>query len=85
MSTAPCRKEVDELREAINAWVQASEATRRFTITGSWKIDKDHDTFPPGYFREMQEAFERERQARERYIRANIGLFDCMQRHKLID
>jgi hypothetical protein len=85
LSTTPCQKEADELREAINNWVHASEETRRYMVKGPWKVDKDHDTFPPGYFRHMQEAFELERTARERYIRANIALFDCMQRHKLID
>lgn len=85
MNEEPCWKHANELREAINAWVSASEATRRFSVSGPWKVDKDHDTFPPGYFREMQQAFEQETKARRRYIEANIALFDCMQKHNLID
>lgn len=80
----PCSHETDELRQAIDDWIQASEATRIFTIEHSWSVDKDQDTFSPDYFRAMQKAFDRERKARERYIRANRALYDCKEKHDLI-
>ena len=85
MSTEPCKKAADELREAINEWVRASEATRDFIVKIPWDLADEQDTIPPGYFGEMQKAFEREKQAREKYIDANIALLDCMRRHDLID
>ena len=85
MSTEPCKKVADELREAINEWVRASEATRDFMIKIPWDMADEQDTIPPGYFDEMKEAFDREKQARAKYIKANIALLDCMQRNELID
>jgi len=85
LSTEPCKKAADELRQAINEWVRASEATREFMVKIPWDMADDQDTVPPGYFGEMQKAFVRERLAREKYIKANIALLDCMQRHELID
>ena len=85
MNDEPCQKEVSELQDAIKAWVQASEATRRFMVTLPLDSSKEPDTFPPGYFYEMQEAYEREREARGRYIIANKTLYDCKELHGLID
>lgn len=85
MSTEPCQKAADELRQAINEWVRASEATREFMVKIPWDITDEQDTVPPGYFGEMQQAFEQEKRARAKYIKANIALLDCMQRHELID
>jgi hypothetical protein len=33
----------------------------------------------------MQKAYERERRARQRCILANDALYECMDKHKLID
>ena len=85
MSDEPCQKEVAKLLDAIQKWVKASEATRRFIVTLPLDSSKEPDTFPPGYFHEMQAAFEGEREARERYITANKALYDCKERHGLID
>ena len=85
MTDEPCRKEVAKLLEAIQEWVKASEATRRFIVTLPLDASEEPDTFPPGYFHEMQEAYEGERKARERYIAANKALYDCKERHGLID
>lgn len=85
MSIEPCKQAADELRQAINEWVRASEATRDFMIKVPWDMADEQDTVPPGYFDEMQIAFEHEKQARDRYIKANIALLDCMQQHELID
>ena len=85
MSTEPCKEAADELRQAINEWVRASEATRDFMIKIPWDMTEEQDTVPPGYFDEMQKAFECEKQARAKYIKANIALLDCMQQHELID
>ena len=80
----PCKMETEELRRAIDEWVRASEATLHFQINKPWKVDKDHDTFSPDYFNAMQKAFRRERTARERYIKANLALYACKERHGLI-
>jgi hypothetical protein len=85
LSTKPCKKAADELRQAIKEWVRASEATRDYMIKIPWDITDEQDTVPPGYFEEMKAAFEKERQARAKYIKANIALLDCMRRHDLID
>ena len=85
MTDEPCQKEVAKLLDTIQEWVKASEATRRFIVTLPLDSSKEPDTFPPGYFHEMQEAFEGEREARERYITANKALYDCKERHGLID
>jgi len=85
LSTEPCKQAADELREAINEWVRASEATRDFMIKIPWDMADEQDTVPPGYFDEMKEAFDQEKQARAKYIKANIALLDCMRRYDLID
>jgi len=85
LSTEPCKKAADDLRQAINEWVRASEATRDFMIKIPWDMTEEQDTVPPGYFDEMQKAFVQEKQARAKYIKANIALLDCMQRQGLIE
>ena len=85
MTDEPCQKEVSKLLDVIQEWVQASEATRRFMVTLPLDSSKEPDTFPPGYFHEMQEAYEGEKEARERYIAANKALYDCKEHHGWID
>ncbi len=84
MNQDPCDKESDELRNAIHDWIQASEATRQFIIDHKWSVEDDQDTFSPDYFRAMQKAFAKEREARERYIQTNRKLYDCKEEHDLI-
>lgn len=84
MNQDPCNQESDRLRNAIHEWIQASEATRRFIIDHTWAVDEDQDTFSPDYFRAMQKSFDKERDARERYIQANRELYDCKEEHDLI-
>ena len=84
MNQDPCKKESDELRNAIHEWIQASEATRHFIIDHKWSVDEDQDTYSPYYFRAMQKSFDKERAARERYILANRELYDCKEEHDLI-
>ena len=84
MNQDPCKKESDELRNAIHEWIQASEATRHFIIDHKWSVDEDQDTYSPDYFRAMQKSFDKERAARERYILANRELYDCKEEHDLI-
>jgi hypothetical protein len=81
----PCYSQSEALRDAIHAWIEASESTREFFVTQPWSIDRARDTFSPDYFRAMQRAYEREAQARDRYIAANRALYDCKDRHGLIE
>lgn len=85
MKAEPCKQAADELREAINEWVEASEATRDFMVTNPWDFADEQDTLPPEYFGRMQQAFEREKDARSRYVKANNDLLECMHKHGLID
>lgn len=81
----PCEKQAARLREAIQKWVQASEATRKYIVN----LESDHynepKTFPPGYFQEMEAAYERERRARALYKQANLALYECKEKHGLIE
>lgn len=77
----PCQPQIEELRRAIEEWVRASEATLHFQVSSPWKVDDDTDTFTPEYFRAMKKAYDRELEARERYIQANLALYDCKEQH----
>jgi len=81
---SPCLAQADALREAIKAWVEASEATRAFMVRMPVDSSAALAPFHPGYFNEMQAAYERERAAREQYILANNALYDCMETNGLI-
>lgn len=81
---SPCLAQADALRTAIKAWVDASEATRAFMVRMPLDPSADLAPFHPGYFDEMQAAYERERLAREEYIRANNALYECMEVNGLI-
>lgn len=85
MSQDPCQHEAETLREAINDWIQASDNTRRFWVTTPDDPEGGMIAYPPGYFREMQQSYEAELEARIRYIEANHRLFNCKLRHGLID
>lgn len=81
----PCTEHAEILRRAIRDWVNASESTLAFRVKVPPGPDDDFEVFPPGYFQEMEEAYDQERKARERYIRGNNALFDCKNRYGLID
>ena len=81
----PCERQAARLREAIKTWVEASEATRKYMVNLEGDDYHEPKTYPPGYFQEMESAYERERQARERYKRANLALYECKERHGLIE
>ncbi|HLF36368.1 MAG TPA: hypothetical protein VI520_00385 [Anaerolineales bacterium] len=83
-SWSPCLAQADALREAIAAWVEASEAARGFMVRMPVDTSAALAPFHPGYFNEMQAAYERERAAREQYILANNALYDCMESNGLI-
>jgi hypothetical protein len=81
----PCEQQTDALRKAIDEWVKASEATRDYLVTMRQDPSEDFEPLPPGFFAEMQKAHERERRARQRCVEANDALYECMEKHKLID
>lgn len=81
----PCQQQVESLRQAIEEWVQASEATRDYLVTMRQEPRADLEPLPPGFFAEMQRTHERERRARLRCIEANDALYACMEKHNLID
>ena len=85
MTEDPCQKEVSELLDAIWAWVKALEATRKFSVPLPIDGYKEPDTYPPGYFREMEEVHKREKEARERYMKVNQALYSCKEKHGLLD
>lgn len=84
MLRSACLEHADALRQAISAWIEASEASRAFMVRMPLDASANLEPFHPGYFSEMQEAYERERAARERYIEANNALYECMERHGMI-
>ncbi len=81
----PCTEYAEILRRSIQDWVTASESTLAFQVKVPPGPEDEFDVFPPGYFQEMEEAYDDEHKARERYIRANNALFDCKNRYGLID
>jgi len=82
---SPCEEQAAALREAIDEWVEAAEATREYLVKMPADPAAQVEPLHPGFFRQMQEAHEQERQARMRYIRANNLLYECMERHNLIE
>ena len=80
-----CEEQATALRQAIEEWVEAAEATREYLINLSSGPTTQVEPLHPGFFRQMQEAHDREQKARMRYIRANNNLYDCMERHNLIE
>ena len=80
----PCEEETSNLRRAIDAWVEAAEATREYLVKMPSDPTARFEPLHPDFFRQMQEAHERERKERMRYIRANNLLYECMERHHLI-
>ena len=81
----PCEEQADTLRRAIDEWVKASEATRDYLVTSRQDPLDALEPLAPGFFEAMQKAYERERRARQRCILANDALYECMDKHKLID
>lgn len=81
----PCQGQAEALRAAIDEWVAASEWTREFLVKLPLDPSETLEPLKPGFFTEMQEAYERERLARERCILANNALYECMIKHGLID
>jgi hypothetical protein len=81
----PCQGPAEALREAIDAWVAASESTRAFLVQLPLDPSETLEPLKQGFFQEMQEGYERERKARERCFKANTALYECMIRHGLID
>lgn len=80
-----CDEQATALRAAIDDWVEAAEATREYLVKMPSTPATPVEPLHPGFFRQMQEAYERERRARLRYIRANNLLYECMERNGLID
>jgi hypothetical protein len=81
----PCALQAARLREAIKDWVEASEATRKYVVNLETDVYREPKTFPPGYFQEMEAAYGREQRARARYKQANLALYECKEKHGLID
>jgi hypothetical protein len=81
----PCQGQAEALRAAIDEWVAASESTRAFMVKLPLDPSETLEPLQPGFFQDMQEAYERERLARERCLIANNALYECMIRHGLID
>jgi hypothetical protein len=82
---SPCDQQATALRQIIDEWVEAAEATREYLVRMPTGPSAQVEPLHPGFFKQMQEAHERERQARLRYIRANNLLYECMERHGLIE
>ncbi|MFQ5921505.1 MAG: hypothetical protein ACE5M4_01540 [Anaerolineales bacterium] len=82
---SPCEEQAAALRQAIDEWVEAAEATREYLVKMPSDPTAQVEPLHPGFFRQMQEAHERERKARMRNIRANNSLYECMERHNLIE
>ncbi len=81
----PCQEQAEALREAIDEWVEASEATRSYVVRLPKDPSETLEPLRPGFFQGMQEAYEREMRARKRCISANNALYECMNRLGLID
>lgn len=81
----PCQAHAEALRAAIDEWVAASEATRSFVVRLPQDPSDTLEPLQPGFFQGMQEAYEREQAARERCVRTNDELYECMNRLGLID
>lgn len=81
---SPCEKKTGDLRRAIDAWIEAAEATREYLVKMPSDPTAQVEPLHPDFFRQMQEAHEHERKERMRYIRANNLLYECMERHHLI-
>lgn len=81
----PCQEQAEALRAAIDEWVAASESTRSFMVQLPLDSSDTLEPLKPGFFQEMQQAYEKEQRARQACIRANDALYACMNRLGLID
>lgn len=81
----PCQEQAEALRAAIDEWVAASESTRSFVVQLPQDPSETLEPLKPGFFQEMQGAYERELGARRACIRASDALYECMNRLGLID
>ena len=83
MTEDPCRSEKETYQRAMEEWLKASEAARKWI--GTKPLDPDRlAPNPPKYVREMLAAYEKEEQARDRYLEANYALYMCMKQHGLL-
>ena len=77
MENQPCADERERAMQSAQAWERATEEVRRFMLEEP--LDPEEAIAPksPEYLEEMDEAFEREAQARNEYIAAMTAWFEC--------
>ena len=81
----PCEAKATELRKAIDEWVEAAEATRAYMVRIPLDSAGPMEPLKPGFFSGMQESYDQEMRARQRYVKANNVLYDCMELHGMIE
>jgi hypothetical protein len=80
MTEDPCREQKEAYQRAMQAWLKASEEARKWI--GTKPLDPSRLTpSPPKYVHKMLAAYEREEEARDRYLEANYALYMCMKQH----
>jgi hypothetical protein len=77
MENIPCADEKERALKAAQAWERATEEVRRFMVAEPLDPEEAIEPKSPEYLGEMDEAFEREAQARNEYIIAMTAWFEC--------
>jgi len=79
MPETPCEKEYREYVEAMNNWVQVSNATSEFVVTEPLGPYEDIAPKPVEYFDRMVEAYRKEEEARKIYFDKLRVWLDCRE------
>jgi hypothetical protein len=83
MQENPCKWEEEAFRLAVEAWVEASELVQSYMVTKPLNPNTAMTPRSKEYIQQMRMAFDREQEARKRYIEANQVYLDCIKRHGL--
>jgi len=82
MNEDPCQKEREEFKEAMQEWVNATNASKEFVVDKPLDPIKDIAPKPVEYLERMKEVYDRENKAREKFIEMNNKLLDCEAKHR---
>lgn len=77
MSETRCKEERELALEAAKAWEEASEKARKYIVTRPLDPDSGLQPKSPEYLEEMTKAYQKEAEAREKYIQAMNAWHDC--------
>ena len=77
MSKNPCKEEKERALQASKDWEQASEVARRFLVTKPLDAESGLQPKSPEYLDALADAYQKEAEARKRYIDAMNAWHAC--------